>query len=96
MENIRRALEESMPSRAVCVIAHSRKVQKLFDSMHISWAVQYEIARGVSLGWWTWDKITEDKLRHLQDPTNSAAAHVSQQIRGHPASAATPMDIAIW
>ncbi|RPD82709.1 hypothetical protein L226DRAFT_35401 [Lentinus tigrinus ALCF2SS1-7] len=96
LEDIRRALDDSKPAGGVCVIAHSKEVQKLFDRMHISWAVQYEIARGVSLGWWDWDEVTAEKLKLLQGLNNSAAAQVSQMIRGRAIGATTPLDVAIW
>ncbi|KAI0701242.1 RNA dependent RNA polymerase-domain-containing protein [Cerioporus squamosus] len=104
LDDIRKALESSTPSGAasaptpsggVCVIAHSAEAQQLFDRLSISWAVQYEIARGVSLGWWKWDEVTPDKVKLLQDPTNTAAARVSQVIRGA-SNFVSPMDMAIW
>ncbi|RDX50511.1 hypothetical protein OH76DRAFT_1348782 [Lentinus brumalis] len=89
------AVYNSTPSGAVCVIAHSAKAQEHFDRLSISWAVQYEIARAVSLGWWTWEEVTLEKLKLLQDPTNTAAARVSQVIRGA-GNVVSPMDMAMW
>ena len=33
------------------------------DNLLIPWSVQYEVARGVSLGLWSWDDVTREKLR---------------------------------
>lgn len=39
------------------VIVHNEEVQKLFDDNKIEWGTQYELARGISTGAWTWDDI---------------------------------------
>ncbi|KAK0185175.1 RNA dependent RNA polymerase-domain-containing protein, partial [Armillaria mellea] len=43
------------------IVAHDLAVQRLFDDQKISWGVQWELARGVSTGSWTWDEV-KDKL----------------------------------
>lgn len=39
------------------VIAHSDEVQRLFDDNKIAWGTQYELARGVTTGAWTWEDV---------------------------------------
>lgn len=62
------------------IIAHSVEVQKQMDARHISWGVQYEIARGVSCGGWKWSDVTPDKLDKLRGTAAEAAPKVRQTI----------------
>jgi RNA-dependent RNA polymerase len=47
------------------LIAHDPGVQSMMDRLGIIWPVQYELARGVSTGLWTWADITAARLREL-------------------------------
>jgi hypothetical protein len=47
------------------IIAHDEKKQKLFDKYKISKAVQFEFARGITQGLWTWDQVTEGFVKEL-------------------------------
>ncbi|KAF5352350.1 hypothetical protein D9756_006189 [Leucocoprinus leucothites] len=38
-------------------IAHSKKAQELMDKLRLSWGVQYELARGVTLQEWSWNEV---------------------------------------
>ena len=46
-------------------ISHDSVAQKFMDKYKISWHVQYELARGVCTGLWSWADITHDKVREL-------------------------------
>ena len=48
------------------IIAHDRVAQKHMDELRTPWSVQYEIARGVGLGLWAWDDVTEATLQELR------------------------------
>ncbi|GJE86474.1 RNA dependent RNA polymerase [Phanerochaete sordida] len=52
-------------------IAHDSGVQKLLDKEHIPWAVQYELARGVSNDHWKWADVTQERVKALAGPANS-------------------------
>ncbi|KAF8971781.1 RNA dependent RNA polymerase-domain-containing protein [Flammula alnicola] len=39
------------------IIAHCDKTQKMLDENEIEWGTQYELARGVSTGTWSWDDV---------------------------------------
>ncbi|TBU58167.1 RNA dependent RNA polymerase-domain-containing protein [Dichomitus squalens] len=79
----------------VYILAHDKDMQKLFDKIPLSWGVQYEIARGVSLGLWSWDTVRKAKLESLRGPNNNAASRVSQ-VLGRPLCDMSPSDAAIW
>ncbi|KAI0937310.1 hypothetical protein AcV5_005250 [Taiwanofungus camphoratus] len=63
----------------VSIIAHSSDVQRLMDLKRIAWGVQYELARGVCHGRWTWENVTSAKLDLLVG-SNKAAAHLVAQV----------------
>lgn len=48
---------KSKANLAPFYIAHSAKTQELMDQLGLSWGVQYELARGVTLLWWDWDRV---------------------------------------
>ncbi|KAI9067175.1 hypothetical protein FKP32DRAFT_1609566 [Trametes sanguinea] len=55
------------------------------DDMQIPWGVQYEIARGVSSGWWTWDQVRSTQLESLRNTgvsTGPAALLAIREKRG--------------
>ncbi|KAI0669315.1 hypothetical protein C8Q78DRAFT_992922 [Trametes maxima] len=60
-------------------IAHLTDVQPLFDKMDITWGVQYELARGVCCGQWTWSDITCSVLENLRGILNKSTAPRIQQ-----------------
>jgi len=46
------------------------------EGLKISWAVQYELARGVLSEMWTWDDVTIEVLKRLQGSNYEAAPRV--------------------
>ncbi len=45
------------------------------DQLSVSWGAQYEIARGVCNGWWTWEDVANSGvLEALQDKNNCQSA----------------------
>ena len=48
------------------------------DRHDISWAVQYELARGVSNGAWTWADITAGKLEKLRPSREGKVVNVAK------------------
>ena len=82
-----------------CVtIAHSQRIQRLMDYRRLPWGVQFEIARGISQGLWTWDDVTPEKLDQLKGSSADAAVKVeSVIIPSRPASTLnTARERAIW
>ena len=81
---------------AVHIVAHSKEAQQLFDKIPLSWGVQYEVARGVSRGLWSWETVTrsEDALKALKGP-NVNALNVSQAL-GRSLGDVFPSDAALW
>ena len=77
----------------VMVIAHSSKAQKILDDYQIAWGVQYEIARGVCSGLWTWDGV-ESQVRLLKGRNSEAAFKVERVMKGRNGS--KPADMHIW
>jgi hypothetical protein len=74
-----------MPTRkpapeAVTDLSYDERVQKMMDEHKLGWAVQYEIARGVSDGYWGWDTITEDMVKKLTGTNANAAPLVTKTI----------------
>ncbi|KAM5539861.1 hypothetical protein V8D89_006364, partial [Ganoderma adspersum] len=88
-------INPSAPPR-IHILAHSKQAQWLFDTIPLSWGVQYEIARGVSRGLWSWETVTESEvaLRTLSG-TNMNASKVSQAL-GRPLGDVFPSDAALW
>ncbi|KAI0756131.1 RNA dependent RNA polymerase-domain-containing protein [Daedaleopsis nitida] len=58
---------------SVHIIAHSKEVQDISDKIALSFSVQYELARGVSHGRWSWADVLQSDLRLLSGPNRSAA-----------------------
>jgi hypothetical protein len=58
-----------------CLIAHDARIQALLDKKEISWGVQFELARGVTTGQWTWDAV-ESKIGELTGRNVDAAYRV--------------------
>ncbi|KAI0640255.1 RNA dependent RNA polymerase-domain-containing protein [Trametes polyzona] len=82
--------------QGVCIIAHSARPQALMDNMGIEWGVQYEIARGVSRGWWTWDDVTEARLKELRGQNEEAARKVPQVLPHSPTVGISQPDSQVW
>ncbi|KAI0684677.1 RNA dependent RNA polymerase-domain-containing protein [Cytidiella melzeri] len=61
----------------IVTIAHNIGKQYLMDHMKIAWGTQYEIARGVCDGRWTWQDVTVHKLHQLIGDNQDAAHRVS-------------------
>ena len=62
-----------LPRRIIC---HSAQAQRLMERRKISWAVQYELARGVLSEMWTWDDVTVEVLERLRGSNFEAAPRV--------------------
>ncbi|KAM5539858.1 hypothetical protein V8D89_006361 [Ganoderma adspersum] len=79
----------------IYIVAHSERAQQLFDMVPLSWGVQYEIARGVSQGAWSWETVVESEsaLRQSLCGPNTNASRVSQVLAaGHSLGDALPLD----
>jgi hypothetical protein len=70
-------------------IAHDDLVQRLIESRQLAWGVQWEIARGITDGHWTWEDVTPEKLDKLRGTNTEAAWKVDGIIREKQHSAAT-------
>ena len=59
--------DESDPRMAVSpyIVAHDASKQRLFDKYAVPKSIQFELARGITDGYWTWGQITEALLRDL-------------------------------
>ena len=68
-----------LPHRIIC---HSEHAQNLMERLKISWGVQYELARGVLAGRWTWDDATIDVLKQLRGSNAHAAPRVNTIMSG--------------
>lgn len=89
-------LVDSVTPSGIHVIAHSKEAQGLFDRIPLSWGVQYELARGVSLGKWSWADVLRADLNSLRGPNNNSAARVSQVVLTQASANVTATDMAIW
>lgn len=67
-------------SKGFSVIAHNTIVQAEMDKRELALGVQYEIARGVTKGTWTWDLVTPEKLDELKGSNANAAPKVADVI----------------
>ncbi|TFK56389.1 hypothetical protein OE88DRAFT_1619977 [Heliocybe sulcata] len=76
------------------VIAHSSKHQKELEQL--AWGVQYEVARGVTCGHWTWDDLTPEKLLQLRGRNAEAAHKVIPVMRGLPVPERKVSGLALW
>ncbi|KAL5519333.1 hypothetical protein ACEPAH_1016 [Sanghuangporus vaninii] len=62
------------------IIAHNERKQRLIDGKGIAKGVQFEIARGITHGWWTWDDITDEVVDNLRGTNFEKAGKVAQTI----------------
>ncbi|GLB43650.1 putative RNA-dependent RNA polymerase [Lyophyllum shimeji] len=86
------------------IIAHDKEVQPLMDEAGIAWGVQYEIAHGISRGYWQWSDV-KAKLAQLKgkDARSQDSAHpVSNKDTAHRVRSIMlgvrqkPSDTSIW
>ena len=75
-------------------IAHDDVAQKLMDTMGLSWGVQYELARGVSLELWSWGEVSPDRLSRLVGSSGASAYRVAHVMLGRPLS--KNVNLALW
>ena len=83
----------------IYIIAHSERAQRLFDMIPLSWGVQYEIARGVSQGAWSWETVVESEaaLRRSLCGPNTNASRVSQVLgQSSTLGDSLPSDDDVW
>jgi hypothetical protein len=60
-------------------IAYDHQAQQMMDSLGLAWGVQYELARGVTSGFWTWEdvrRILNNRPTELQGSNVVAAPRV--------------------
>jgi len=76
-------------------IAHDDEAQKLMDLNGIEWGTQFELARGVSTGAWTWNDIHKH-ISGLGGSNAKSACKVPRVLRGAPPSSIQLGDIGIW
>jgi hypothetical protein len=77
------------------IIANDKETQVLLDQHQISWGTQYELARGVSLGTWTWEEVKE-RVKDLTGDNAHAASQVQTIMRGKPMTSDNPSDFYLW
>ncbi|KAF8215655.1 RNA dependent RNA polymerase-domain-containing protein [Mycena galopus ATCC 62051] len=81
------------------VIVHSKEVQKLFDSRGVALGVQWELARGVSTGKWTWEEIETRMMKDfdvLIGPNSKIAWKVPGIMRGREMADSESHGLALW
>ncbi|KAL5519334.1 hypothetical protein ACEPAH_1017 [Sanghuangporus vaninii] len=72
--------ENKVPSNAPIIIAHDQNKQWLLDDEGIAKGVQFEIARGITHGWWTWEDITDGVVKQLRGTNFEKAGKVAEII----------------
>jgi len=73
-------------------ITHNKDIQALLDEEQISWGVQYELARGVTTGQWTWDAV-KSKIGALRGPSVKTAYRVRSLMLNVPQKGS---DLTLW
>ena len=63
------------------VISHDRSVQERLDRLGIPWGAQYELARGVTRGWWRWSEVTMERLKKLLPDTADNQTRIASPSR---------------
>ena len=89
------ASDKASPLSPVLLV-HNEEAQARMDDLRLPWGVQYELARGVGNGWWTWDQVVRADLNRLKGPNNNAAARVAQVILGHSLGLTSAADVSVW
>ncbi|KAL5494878.1 hypothetical protein ACEPAI_340 [Sanghuangporus weigelae] len=72
--------ENKIPSNTPIIIAHDQNKQWLLDDEGIAKGVQFEIARGITHGWWTWEDITDGVVKKLRGTNFEKAGKVAEII----------------
>ncbi|RDB19363.1 putative RNA-dependent RNA polymerase SHL2 [Hypsizygus marmoreus] len=75
------------------IIAHDTRIQGLLDAAKIAWGVQYELARGVTNGQWSWSDV-EPKIEALKGPNAKSANKVRSLMLGRAVQGGP--DPAVW
>ncbi|KAG2122046.1 RNA dependent RNA polymerase-domain-containing protein [Suillus cothurnatus] len=70
-------------------IAHCKRTQIVLDQQQLAWGTIYELARGVTRGMWTFEDMTEYRLRQLKGSNAQAAWKVAAVIRDEMGSSST-------
>ncbi|KAF9471940.1 hypothetical protein BDN70DRAFT_868854 [Pholiota conissans] len=60
---------------SISIIAHCPQTQKLLDEKNIAWGTQFELARGVTAGSWTWSDV-QSKVDHFPGDNATTAIKV--------------------
>ncbi|KAH7886339.1 RNA dependent RNA polymerase-domain-containing protein [Phlebopus sp. FC_14] len=66
------------------------------DKQNLSWGTVFEIARGVTKGFWDWTSITAELLEELRGTNTDAAHKVSAVIKKQPGNARSPAAYQLW
>jgi hypothetical protein len=77
-------------------IAHCERAQIVLDQQQLAWGTIYELARGVTRGMWTFEDMTEHRLRKLKGSNVQAAwkvAAVMKDEMGPPSAMRVPSEI---
>ncbi|KAF5385050.1 hypothetical protein D9615_001000 [Tricholomella constricta] len=74
------------------IIAHDVTVQALMDKARLTWGVQYEIARGIARGYWSWTDV-QLKVELLRGASRDVAFKVRSIMLNQPLK--TPDDT-VW
>ncbi|KAF8167315.1 RNA dependent RNA polymerase-domain-containing protein [Crassisporium funariophilum] len=77
------------------VIAHCDETQQLLDENCICWGTQYELARGVCTGAWTWADVREHVVNLVGDNAH-VAPKVHIVMRGRQASSVDRANLFLW
>ena len=75
-------------------IAHCPTTQTMFEDLNIAWGTQYELARGVTHGIWTWEQVRE-QAPNLTGSNTTAAYKVRALMRGK-AIPLQKQNFAVW
>ena len=58
---VERFLEQPLGTNLPChIIAHNTAVQAQLDAAKVEWGVQYQLARGICSGLWSWDDVRKN------------------------------------
>jgi len=74
------------------IIAHDARVQTAMDQKQIAWGVQWELARGVTLGAWKWEDVL-GKLAEFEGNNTDAAYKVVSTMQNKPV---LRRNISVW
>ncbi|KAJ6601037.1 RNA dependent RNA polymerase-domain-containing protein [Mycena vulgaris] len=77
------------------LISHSADLQPELDRLQIARGVQWELARGVQSGSWTWDDVKAN-LDKLTGANADIAPGVRSTILGEPSRLCTPHELSLW